>query len=201
TQSNQSPLENYSGSIEKRPGSCQLQHTIIPVRNMYCTVCMDVKEYFLERWPFPNGRARLNFAAKEFPTRYCRHSSSSPDRTTRAFRCLMMFFLVKDLLAHMTQEEGSAYIERLCSIIACEIAPTDGQSVEEAVYDIWKPMVAIDGILANQMIEPIKDLWHLHIDDRSLETKGMVGWLEFRDRACASKLLSALQRFIGGYHI
>ncbi|KAK2731169.1 hypothetical protein CKAH01_19073 [Colletotrichum kahawae] len=29
------------------------------------------------------------------------------------------------------------------------------------------------------MIEPIKDLWHLHIDDRSLEMKGMVGWLEF----------------------
>ncbi|KAE9568014.1 hypothetical protein CGMCC3_g15841 [Colletotrichum fructicola] len=163
---------------------------------------MDFKKYFLERWPFQNERARLYFAAEELPTWWCcQYPSCSPGRVTAACHCLEMFFLVNDLLGHMTSEEGSSYIEKLSSIITCEVAPTEGEAIEKVVYDVWKRIAVIDDILAREVMELMQNFWRSHTNNKSLEGRRIAGLLECQDQADGSRIVMALDRLVKGVHL
>ncbi|KAH9237210.1 hypothetical protein K456DRAFT_1830608 [Colletotrichum gloeosporioides 23] len=194
-------MEDRQKSLARRDS----RHSSISIahpRSADLTVCADVNKYFLERWPFPNERARLKFAAEGLPTWHCcQYPLSLPDRITAACRLSVMLFLLDDLLEHMSLEEGSSYNEKLVSIITGDAKPSDGSPIENIVGDVWHEMEILDIRLAHDLMEPMFDFWCSQTDSSRLEKKGVAGYLRYRERDVAAQLLLALQRFSQGIYL
>lgn len=58
-------------------------------------ITMEVNNYFLNNWPFPDERTKLQFVAEGLPTWHlCQYPTAREDRVGAACRFMVMLFLV-----------------------------------------------------------------------------------------------------------
>ncbi|EXF73126.1 aristolochene synthase [Colletotrichum fioriniae PJ7] len=159
-------------------------------------ITMEVNNYFLNNWPFPDERTKLQFVAEGLPTWHlCQYPTAREDRVGAACRFMVMLFLVDDLLEHLSLKEGSSYNERLISIVKGETAPAQDSPIEKMVLNIWEDMRSIDKKLSDDIEGPTFAFWRSQNDKDRLAKKSVAEYLKYRELDVASAVLLATQRF------
>ncbi|KAI0883022.1 Aristolochene synthase in complex with 12,13-Difluorofarnesyl diphosphate [Annulohypoxylon maeteangense] len=159
-------------------------------------VIAEVDGYFLQHWPFPNGKARRKFVAAGFSRVTCLYFPKAlDDRIHYACRLLTLLFLVDDILEHMSLEDGRAYNERLMPLFRGTVLPDRSIPVEWIGYDLWESMREKDRDMADEIMEPVFTFMRAQTDPARLTEMGLGKYLEYREADVGKALLAALMRF------
>ncbi|KAI1505071.1 Aristolochene synthase in complex with 12,13-Difluorofarnesyl diphosphate [Biscogniauxia marginata] len=174
------------------PPSC----LVVEIHPLEREVSVEVNDYFLQHWPFPDEKARKKFVGSAFPRATCSlFPRALNDRISFACRLLTLLFLIDDLLEDMSIEDGRAYVENLIPICRGDVRPDRSIPVEYMSWDIWESMRAHDLELANAMLEPTFELLRAQTDPVRLEPKGFKEYLKYREIDVGNAILMSLMRF------
>ncbi|KAK8091307.1 aristolochene synthase [Apiospora phragmitis] len=159
-------------------------------------VTMEVDDWFLDNWPFPNDKARRKFVDAGFSRVTCAYFPLAlDDRIHLACRLLTILFLIDDLLEDMSFSDGEKYNASLMPIARGDVQPDRKIPVEWMFYDLWESMRAHDKTLADEILEPVFVFMRAQTDSTRRDIKELGHYLEYREKDVGKALLSALMRF------
>ena len=161
-------------------------------------VTAEVEAYFIEHWPFPNGKAVQKFRDAGFSyVTCCYYPEALPDRIHFACRLLTLLFLIDgmtlpsspnstthqatDILEHMSFESGKAYNEKLMPIARGDVLPDRNVPVEYITYDLWEMMRACDRKLADEILDPVFTFMRAQTDPSRKGNFGLGSYLQYRE--------------------
>lgn len=90
--------------------------------------------------------------------------------------------LSKDMLEHMSLEEGEAYNLRLMDLARGHVSPDRTIPAEYIFYDLWQSMRAHDLKMANDVLEPVFVFMRAQTDSARLRPMDLKDYLRYRER-------------------
>ncbi|KAI3322813.1 Aristolochene synthase from penicillium Roqueforti [Xylariaceae sp. AK1471] len=156
----------------------------------------ETDKYFIDNWPFPNGKNRDKFLKADYPLCAALYfPQARDDRISFAARLFGMIFLLDDVLETVSFEEGKAYQENLMSIIAGDEAPDPKDRIGNMYHDLWEGARASDQELANGAITALFVFMRSQTDERRADSMSLRQYLEYRDKDIGQAILCASLRF------
>lgn len=165
------------------------------------SISHEVDEYFLERWCFESEKARTKFVAANFSGVTCLYFPKAlDDRIHFACRLLTVLFLIdgkkslkanrgtlgsqvyKDVLEHMSFDEGSAYNEKLIPICRGDVLSDRFIPTEYILYDLWDSMRRHDKEMADEILEPVFEFRHAQTDKVRAKPMGLGEYFVYREK-------------------
>ncbi|KAI1499290.1 Aristolochene synthase [Biscogniauxia marginata] len=169
---------------------------------LYPKIAKETDEYFLKYWKFPDEKSRRKFLAADYSRFAClNYPLSLDDRIGFACRIITLLFLTDDEIDYMPLADAEAYNEKLILIARGLQKPDRTVPSEWMMWDLWEDMRAHDAELAYTVEAPCFLFMRAQVDKTRLDTGGLSGYFEFREKDIGTALVCAIMTFCMGLHM